>query len=200
MCEEASLTKPSAAPPVAAIYKTWTLSPISAFNARMVLICPVLERVTFEKGQPICAVLLYIHSRYKETQCQLYVLPKAPCGTATCSFPLLMLALLYNMHSCMPWRIRYTQRSGLALLSSSCPALQQTCSLLAAHAYCASLCSFRQVIWLECDSKVPFWHSYNQSVFNSFRQVIWLECESKVSYLGPGTQKTILSPVSNALH
>jgi hypothetical protein len=143
MCEEASLTKPSAAPPVAAIYKTWTLSPISAFNARMVLICPVLERVTFEKCQPICAVLLYIHSRYKETQCQLYVLPKAPCGTATCSFPLLMLALLYNMHSCMPWRIRYTQRSGLALLSSSCPALQQTYSLLAAHAYCALLCTPR---------------------------------------------------------
>jgi len=27
-----------------------------------------------------------------------------------------------------------------------------------------------------------FWHFYNQCLFNSFRQVIWLECESKVSY------------------
>ena len=26
-----------------------------------------------------------------------------------------------------------------------------------------------------------FWHFYNQCLFNSFRQVIWLECESKVS-------------------
>jgi len=57
--------------------------------------------------------------------------------------------------------------------------------------------SFRQVIWLECESKVSlashivqtyhrllsaFWHFYNQCLFNSFRQVIWLECESKVSY------------------
>jgi hypothetical protein len=25
------------------------------------------------------------------------------------------------------------------------------------------------------------WHFYNQCLFNSFRQVIWLECESKVS-------------------
>jgi len=25
-----------------------------------------------------------------------------------------------------------------------------------------------------------FWHFYNQCLFNSFRQVIWLECESKV--------------------
>ena len=24
------------------------------------------------------------------------------------------------------------------------------------------------------------WHFYNQCLFNSFRQVIWLECESKV--------------------
>ena len=30
-----------------------------------------------------------------------------------------------------------------------------------------------------------FWHFYNQCLFNSFRQVIWLECESKVS-LGEG--------------
>jgi len=26
-----------------------------------------------------------------------------------------------------------------------------------------------------------FWHFYNQCLFNSFRQVIWLEGESKVS-------------------
>ena len=26
-----------------------------------------------------------------------------------------------------------------------------------------------------------FWHFYNQCLFNSFRQVIWLECESKVT-------------------
>ena len=26
-----------------------------------------------------------------------------------------------------------------------------------------------------------FWHFYNQCLINSFRQVIWLECESKVS-------------------
>ena len=26
------------------------------------------------------------------------------------------------------------------------------------------------------------WHFYNQCLFNSFRQVIWLECESKVSH------------------
>ena len=27
-----------------------------------------------------------------------------------------------------------------------------------------------------------FWHFYKQCLFNSFRQVIWLECESKVSF------------------
>ena len=27
-----------------------------------------------------------------------------------------------------------------------------------------------------------FWHFYNQCVLDSFRQVIWLECESKVSW------------------
>jgi len=27
------------------------------------------------------------------------------------------------------------------------------------------------------------WHFYNQCLFNSFRQVIWLECESKVSLI-----------------
>jgi len=27
-----------------------------------------------------------------------------------------------------------------------------------------------------------FWHFYNQCLFNSFRQVNWLECESKVSF------------------
>jgi len=32
-----------------------------------------------------------------------------------------------------------------------------------------------------------FWHFYNQCLFNSFREVIWLECESKVSLINVTT-------------
>jgi hypothetical protein len=36
-----------------------------------------------------------------------------------------------------------------------------------------------------------FWHFYNQCLFNSFRQVIWLECESKVCCNGYGLTQNV---------
>ena len=42
-----------------------------------------------------------------------------------------------------------------------------------------------------------FWHFYNQCLFNSFRQVIWLECESKVSIAPFHLFKTIIKQLSS---
>jgi len=45
-----------------------------------------------------------------------------------------------------------------------------------------------------------FWHFYNQCLFNSFRQVIWLECESKVSNEeGQDTGSGVYHPCLNVL-